>query len=594
MKLTIFSKHIPIKAIVNVASLMSDIRLFNKGVHKAVAMKSCKIRTGPSERAKVSDMRRTENKHLREQISPSDHVALKTYLELGKGATPFVNSAEQQASAIIKSCKELVGFNIAEKKAILSSVQERLSKENSRLSELEKTKASLVEISRYEKRKKKEPLSETIRKPSLKMPKGGTEVFDKESGTFIIRKPKLGTDFKEWSIIKSFSNSYLFEVQYLNPLIKKKRALIRNLQNRIEKISKEISRLEEKNYFTGICLGTKRLFRAQVTKYASEPHDVWTVAFDKARNHSMMISGRHDAKGGNFMFKYDPLTKRLVYTALDGKKVEIPAVFPYGQEYVDKAVVAPSDTRKPVAWRVDVMGGSLVVKCIVEVVPERINNCYINGCVGMDMNVDNVSFTETDSCGNLLYHNTVHFDLTGLSSGHAKQILSSALEVVFKHCYLVCKPLVIEDLTKVDNTKEYGSKKLNRKLSGFAYRVITDFAMSKERKYEIGVLKVNPAYTSAMGKTRYMKKYGLSTHEAASYCIARRGMGFGEKVPASLREKGIIPISKLSKHQWSQWSSIYKEIRMVKPSICYGVGMGSGIIENVRQKQTMKKPKRAS
>ena len=44
---------------------------------------------------------------------------------------------------------------------------------------------------------------------------------------------------------------------------------------------------------------------------------------------------------------------------------------------------------------------------------------------------------------------------------------------------------------------------------------------------------VNPAYTSQMGKVKYMSRYGLSIHEAASLVIGRRGMGYKEKMPAS-------------------------------------------------------------
>ena len=34
--------------------------------------------------------------------------------------------------------------------------------------------------------------------------------------------------------------------------------------------------------------------------------------------------------------------------------------------------------------------------------------------------------------------------------------------------------------------------------------------------------KINPAYTSLLGKLLHSKRYGLSVHEAAAYTIARK------------------------------------------------------------------------
>ena len=38
--------------------------------------------------------------------------------------------------------------------------------------------------------------------------------------------------------------------------------------------------------------------------------------------------------------------------------------------------------------------------------------------------------------------------------------------------------------------------------------------------------KVNPAYTSYIGKTKYANSMKLNSHTAASFVIARRGLGF--------------------------------------------------------------------
>ncbi|RGR75463.1 transposase, partial [Holdemania filiformis] len=41
-----------------------------------------------------------------------------------------------------------------------------------------------------------------------------------------------------------------------------------------------------------------------------------------------------------------------------------------------------------------------------------------------------------------------------------------------------------------------------------------------------GVVQVNPAYTSQIGKEKYSRKMGCTVHMAASFVIGRRGMGY--------------------------------------------------------------------
>ena len=49
----------------------------------------------------------------------------------------------------------------------------------------------------------------------------------------------------------------------------------------------------------------------------------------------------------------------------------------------------------------------------------------------------------------------------------------------------------------------------------------------------IELISVNPAYTSQIGHHKFMKKYGISSHESAALVIGRRCLGFKrvEKLP---------------------------------------------------------------
>ena len=63
-------------------------------------------------------------------------------------------------------------------------------------------------------------------------------------------------------------------------------------------------------------------------------------------------------------------------------------------------------------------------------------------------------------------------------------------------------------------------------LSEFATKQIQEALESRSRKEGYGVSQVNPAYTSQIGKEKYSRKMGCNVHMAASYVIARRGMGY--------------------------------------------------------------------
>ena len=109
------------------------------------------------------------------------------------------------------------------------------------------------------------------------------------------------------------------------------------------------------------------------------------------------------------------------------------------------------------------------------------------------------------------------------------------------------KPIIID----IKNESMYKNEELNRKLSEFAYTKITQLAESKSYKYGIGLYKAAPAFTSQIGKIKYMRHYGISIHVAAAMAIGRRAMGFKERPPKALRH--LIPQDNKNRHHWSQW-----------------------------------------
>ena len=550
----IFSSHIP-KKNTDAKTIEKDLERFNQAKRIAFSMtKKEKEALKPSSETGKPDLRKKENRELREKYPPSIHMRLKEKTGLNDY---FANSARMEASAVLRSVMELRKADIRDKEDAISSVREKLVSTKKRLSELEKTGKCCVALSLYEKNKEG-------KKPSFRMPKGSTETYDRKTGEFHIWHNGRKPDSRR--CIMTFANRYLFEVRYLRPKIMTLKRRIRSLEGRLRKLEAKLRHLKED---PAVCFGGKDLFRKQHTVFQDD-HDEWKRKFTRQRNRGMTISGRKDSTNGNYVFRYDPKEKKLYYMSISGKELVFPEVtFPYGQELLEKILAGQKKKKTaPVAWRIEDHGKSWIIKCILTLPADTSCNFFFgDGAIGLDCNTDCLAVAETDSCGNLLRHHIIPFCLDGLSSGQAEQVLSKAADEVIRICLETHKPLVMEKLKDVAKTDHYGDKRLNRILSGFAHTKLTSLLESKCYRSHICLKKVNPAFTSQMGKVKYMSRYGLSVHESAALIIARRGMGLKERLPKRYRK--MIPENKKNCHHWSHWRHLHKNLKATPPVMFY-------------------------
>ena len=477
--------------------------------------------------------------HLKNKFNVNDH---------------FANAAKREAVASYKSAIECLKLNAETLESKIKQENKKLSSEQKRLDHLKEEKASLINRSICQK-------STPNRNVKFKSYQGGNE-SEISYGVFQVRKGKNVTIYE---------NQYLFEVQYLNPEIKRVEHRIHCIKQRITRHEHELERINSQldNGHPSVCYGSRKLFKQQDTIY-KDKHDEWLRKYRSRRNHGMTIPGRTGIIQGNCIFRYDVNTKTLFYDSMDRievktnyvnakKKSVLRAVtykindveFPYGQELVNDAM--DNVSRQAVAWRLENAGNRILVKCMVSVEQElsRKNEYNSNGCVSFDTNVDHLAMTEIDKHGNLIHHEVIPFDITGKTNKQREQILSNSLERIFKYAIEKCKPIAMENLKDIKNELMYGNEDLNRKLSEFAYTKITQLAESKSYKYGIGLYKVAPAFTSQIGKIKYMRHYGISIHVAAAMTIGRRVMGFKERPPKALRH--LIPQDNKNRHHWSQW-----------------------------------------
>jgi transposase, IS605 OrfB family, central region len=111
----------------------------------------------------------------------------------------------------------------------------------------------------------------------------------------------------------------------------------------------------------------------------------------------------------------------------------------------------------------------------------------------------------------------------------ARQVVERALENG--------KAVVVENLQKVPKGRRGdGLAKLRRKLHKWAYRSVLEKIEVYARRMGVQLIKVNPAYTSIIGKLKYSPMLCIDKDVAGAYVIGRRGLGFEERLPKNYRE----------------------------------------------------------
>lgn len=465
----------------------------------------------------------------------SYHVQLKSRYGVNDY---FANSAYNEAKAIVSSQEEL-------SKMYADDVAASVAKSSDDLKKLQKKLHALLDL-------KRRIISAT--KSGRRIRRSGISgVSCRQDGTFRVYGPK--------GVYDEYASLYLFEHQWLELRISRLKSAVRNVQLRIERLEHKLKKLQNriKDKCFRVRFGTQKMWHTDM------PDKQRQKIMHQKKYGRMQISGRKDAKYGNFVFRYyaEDATPAhghsLRYRAMDGREYSIVVSFPYGQEAVDASI----GHGRPCAWTVIDCGNAWRFDCVIRYsYPDdgMFIDSWQHGCLGCDVNWDRIAVTETDGKGNFLREKDYVFHLEGLSSGAITAMLSSVLDEIFREALKAGKSLAFEDISRVKPNTRFS--KSNRHISLFAYQKMRELILYKEQKYGVSVRFINPAYTSQTGKLKYMRRYGLSVHGSASFIIARRGLGFIDKIP----KLPDIPEYIFSRPRMKQWKAIHEKAKAFRPS----------------------------
>ena len=305
--------------------------------------------------------------------------------------------------------------------------------------------------------------------------------------------------------------------------LKTRLALVTEARRRKEKKLENIKNLPPER----IVFGGKKLYSekdtvgitksAEDNKTSQKALKEWKQEFFEKRHQSMALPGRNTSKYGNFLCKYDG--KDLSVACIDGTTTvfhdfKLPR---YNEAFQNNFTCKPED-RQSLCYNFTVKRDRKNRQYIIVSVTMKLqayeNSYYGNGAISMDINYDHFALAEINETGKLLDQKLIRFDLVKKSTGQITNILGTAVKEVFNWCAEKDKRLIVEDidLTIKLASRKYGNRKGNHHMTLFAYQRIASSIENQSLRREIAFCKIDPAYTSQMGKFLFMRRYGMSIH----------------------------------------------------------------------------------
>ncbi len=354
-------------------------------------------------------------------------------------------------------------------------------------------------------------------------------------------------------------------------------------RQKIEKLEVKISKLKESSAtgkFT-VTFGSSKLFEKQyrLEENGYKNKEEWLLDWREARSGRSFFIGSKNYQSGNQLVRYDSVLRTLTITVTPKLKTKYGDTvvlydisFAHGQDWLLAAIepVRHTSTRKgnngekketsrngskqPVTYELVRKNGTLYVNATLDTLDPVVQSSLQNGAVGIDFNPSSIDWSLIDRHGNLKRHGTIKINVQSKRSAQTKDIIGKAVSAIARIALEYSVPVVIEDLDfakKKASIKEKGAK-YARMLSNMAYSQFIQMMESKCLKSGIELIKVDAAYTSVIGVTKYMAVYGLNSGCAAALVIARRGQNRIERLPKRLDSYFKKPEDKLKSGAWKK------------------------------------------
>ena len=303
------------------------------------------------------------------------------------------------------------------------------------------------------------------------------------------------------------------------------------------KLNKFQMRLEQLKWQTEtgnykLCFGTKNLLKSN------------KIEFLLQRDSQISYIGSQDETGRNQMLQlnYNNRNNQFEIKIRKDFGFDKKEKYVFGKCYFDnhknkliKSLENKNST--PLTYSIIRKNGRYYLHCTFEYRIEDKNNFLTRktyGTIGIDFNKGFLTISEIDSNGNLIKTDILKYRF---GKGNKTQSdLENCILKILKRALETGKDVCFEDLnfksakskTIKGNTDK--GKKYNNMLHSLAYSLYDKLITNMAFRNKIGVIKVNPAWTSWIAKNKFCEKMKLNIHIGASYVIARRGLGIKDTI----------------------------------------------------------------
>ena len=346
---------------------------------------------------------------------------------------------------------------------------------------------------------------------------------------------------------------------WLKNVVHQKKRRYFNIELQLRQLKADIN-----NDKINICFGGKKLFKKQFNLQENgwTSHAEWKEEWTRKRNSSFFCVGSKDESYGNQSCQLKPdgsLKIRVPHQLVEefGKHIIVSNVnFKYRQELLQEV----KNNKQALAHRLILKDGSWYLHTSFDYTPKKRISLPPKeiGAIGIDFNATNVATAEIDRHGNLVATKTYETNVASKRKDQTLAIYGDCCKDIVNHAVSANKPIVVEnlDFTKKKATLRENSNKYARMLSSFAYSTFLSILERRATMFGIKVYTINPAYTSIIGKVKFMGRYGINPHESAAMAIARRINNFSETIPSESAFPSLVKMN--GKHVWSKWSFILK------------------------------------
>ena len=431
----------------------------------------------------------------------------KDIIEYFENASVYFCKLQRKAFHIFKNENikgNKIDYNLIQKKFMVDYEISRRTT-NSILKDVKGRIKALEELKKYEvsqKEQKIKNLKEEIEKLDIKI----LEFQEKMKNKIKVNR------FKYWNLKKSRA----FKKMKLN-----------KFKMRLEQLKWEI----ETGHFK-LCFGTKKLLKSNKEEFLLQ------------RDSQMFYIGSQDETGRNSMFQLSYNNRNNQFNI----KIRKDFGFDTEEKYVfgkccfnnhkNKLIEALENKNStPLTYSIIRKNGRYYLHCTFEY---RIENkdWFLTrktyGTIGVDFNKGFLTVSETDRNGNLVKADILKYRFG--KGNKTKSDLENCISKIVKRALETGKDVCFEDLnfkvtkSKATKGKTDKDKKYNNMLHTLAYSLYDKLITNMSFRNKIGIIKVNPAWTSWIAKNKFCKRMKLNIHNGAAFVIARRGLGIKDTV----------------------------------------------------------------